>query len=239
MASVYGAVAGAPDDTSWMRSVAYASLHAVASGWLVISGVTAAFSDPSRTGGLALAINTVAAVAYALLALNRLTLGVSTPRAFAARNAVRSVDWLCTFPAMQVEVLLLLGLRPSTNSMEFVLVPVLAALVVGIDLLLRVAFVRVANAPRMWIGGQVVASGLFVAMVAVLVTATPAVTSDDRTTTLFFVYVWCMYPAVAFVSDGVRWGAELNPELVEDLAFTLLDVVSKAGLATYVALRHS
>lgn len=221
-----------------MRSMTYASLHAVAAGWLLITGISAAFADPTRTGGIALAVNAVAALAYVLLARNRLFLGVASTKATAVRTAVRSVDWMCTFPTMQIEILLLLGLHPDGNMLEFVLVPALAAVVIGSDLALRAAYVEVSYAPLLWIAVQLVAAILFVVQLIMLVTVTPTVKAVDRSTTLFFVYLWCAYPVVAFVSDGVRWGTSFDPELVEDVLFTLLDVVSKGGLATYITLRH-
>ena len=203
-----------------------------------ITGVSAAFAAPTRTGGLALAVNGVAALAYVLLARNRLFWGASSPTASAVRTAVRSVDWLCTFPPMQVEVLFLLGVHPGGNALEYALLPALAAVVVGIDLALRAAFVEVRNAPLLWGAAQLVAAALFVVQLVVLTNATPTVAPADRPTTLFFVYLWCAYPAVSFVADGVRWGTAFDPELVEDVLFTLLDVVSKGGLATYIALRN-
>ena len=234
----YGAVAGPPDSHHRMRTMAYASLHAVAAGWLLITGVSAAFAEPTRTGGLALAVNGVAGLAYVLMARNRLFWGASSPEASAVRTAVRSVDWLCTFPPMQVEVLLLLGVLPGGNVLEFALLPALAAVVVGIDLTLRAAFVEVRNAPLLWGAAQLVAATLFVVQLVLLTNATPTVAAADRSTTLFFVYLWCAYPVVSFVADGVRWGTAFDTELIEDVLFTLLDVVSKGGLAAYIALRN-
>lgn len=226
------------DSRHRMLSIAYASLHAVAAGWLFITGVSAVFAHPTRTGGICLAVNLVAAIAYVLLAYNRLILGVSSTKASVVRTALRSVDWLCTFPAMQVEVLLLLGVHPKGNTLEFVLVPVLAGLVISIDTALRFALGEVRNGPMLWLVGQLVAAILFVVLLVVLVGATPTVTQDDRSTTLFFVFLWCAYPAVSFFSDAVRWRTEFDIELVEDVLITLLDVVSKGGLATYIAMRN-
>lgn len=237
----YELVASRPDSHAQMGAMAYASLHAVAAGWLFITGVSAAFAAPTRTGGLALAVNGVASLAYTLLASNRLLWSMQSPEATAVRTAirtaVRSVDWLCTFPPMQVEVLLLLGVHPSGNTLEFALVPTLAALVVGIDLAMRAAFVEMRRAPLLWVTTQLVAAALFVIQLILLTNATPTVAAADRPTTLFFVYLWCAYPVVSFVADGVRWWTVFNTELVEDVLFTLLDVVSKGGLAAYITLR--
>lgn len=236
---LFGPIHAEPPEThDWLSALAYASLHAVAAGWLLITGIAAAFAVPTRTGGLVLAVNGVAATAYVLLARNRLVLGVSSAKAATVRTTVRSVDWMCTFPPMQIEVLFLLGIDPTKNTLEFALLPALASVVVGFDLSLRAAFVEMRNAPLLWGGVQLVAAAMFVVMLVVLSNATAVVVPDDRSVTLVFVYLWCAYPVVAFVSDGVRWGTTFNPELIEDVLFTLLDVASKAGLATHVALRN-
>ena len=226
-----------PVDPHWMRALAYATLHFVAAGWLAISGVVAAFAVPTRTGGVALAVNMVAALAYVSLARNRLLNGVGGSRALAIRNIVRSIDWLCTFPPMQVEVLFLLGLNPSTSPNVFVTAPALAALVIGTDLVIRTAFTQARDAPLLWWAAQLVAVALFVVLLVVLHEAAPTA-APNRATIFGFVYIWCAYPLVSIIADGVRWGTNFNPEVLEDLAFTLLDVLSKGGLAGYIALHH-
>ena len=243
---MYGIVDGffsQPSDTHTiepeaMTMLAYAAMHAVASGWLLITGVVAAFAKPSEVGGIALAVNVVASTAYALLASNRLILGMTNVMASATRIAVRGVDWLCTFPIMQLEIMMLLGLRPEAHVREFVIVPLLAAFVVVLDLALRVAFVTPRNATIVWGVVQLISLGLFVGMIVMLEMATPEFDVADRSTTLIFVYLWCAYPVVSLLGDLMRWTSrDANPEPMEDIAFTLLDVVSKGCLAAYIAFR--
>lgn len=59
----------------------------------------------------------------------------------------------------------------------------------------------------------------------------------DRFAVLVFTYVWIGYPIVALLSSSRLWSNAERMSFSKDVAYALLDIVSKAGLAFYIGYR--
>lgn len=223
-------------DQQWISSVSYAAIHAVAAGFLLTSGILAAFAKPSLIGGLSFAINIAATIAYALLTWNRFNPRTETWKTRLQRTVVRSVDWLCTFPLLQLELLKLLGISAEEHVGVYFATFGLSFMTIFLDAALRLAYIQPAASPCVWWVVQGIASILFIVMVVLLATTDRTVSPQkDDNNPFVFVAFWFVYPIIAFSGDCLRWFGHYDPEFAEDALFALADVISKAGLAFYVA----
>lgn len=227
-------------DQQWIYSVSYSAIHAVAAGFLLTSGIIAAFAKPSLIGGLSFSINLAATIAYALLTWNRFNPRTETWRTRLQRTVVRSIDWLCTFPLLQLEVLKLLGVSATEHVGVYFATFGLSFMTIVLDAALRLAYIQPAASPCVWWIVQGLASVMFIIMVILLTTTERTISpGKDDDTTFVFVAFWFVYPLIAFAGDCLRWFGQYDPEFAEDALFALADVVSKAGVAFYVAYNDS
>lgn len=245
-------------DDGMNMDIANSILHRIASGILIISGVAAAFQQPNLSGGLVLVINLIAAFVYFRLA-NMLVSIDDAPLRQATRCFGRIVDWICTYPFMQVELLLLLHSHQDVSSaMPIRFEWLVGAYFLGFGTILSDFVPRISFGPipdkthwylymLFWLLG----SGCLVGNLLILWTR---YTSETYGIVLYSTILWCLYPVIlsvtelmAVFSDYVtvrncdhqrqpktRMPTRLSHRF-QDLSLTILDIAAKGGLAFYVA----
>lgn len=222
-------------DQQWISSVSYAAIHAVAAGFLITSGIIAAFAKPTLVGGISFSINFVATGAYALLTWNRFNPRTETWKTRLQRTVIRSVDWLCTFPLLQLELLKLLGVSSEEHAGVYIATFGLAFLTIFLDAALRVSYIQPAASPCIWWVVQAISSLFFLIMIVLLISTERTIAPENENNVPFvFVAFWFVYPIIAFAGDCLRWFGHYDPEFAEDAMFSIADVISKAGIAFYV-----
>lgn len=224
------------EDQRWIVTVAYSSIHALAAGFLIATAIVAVVVKPNLSGALAFSVNMIAAIAYGLLALNRFYPRRDTWKTRLQRTVVRSIDWLCTFPLLQLEVLNILGVSTQLHGGYYAAIFSLAFFTILLDTILRLAYIHPVAAPCTWWSVQAVGTASFILMLSLIFTVERTIPPGNGSDIPFvFVWFWVIYPLVAFSGDMLRWFSQYDPEFAEDVLFTCLDVFSKAGLAAYIA----
>lgn len=227
----------------------YITINLVSAGFMLTSGVLVAFAQPNYKGGLSLAINLIATMAYVAMANarrhERAPLGIILWK----RALVRSVDWLITFPLIQIELLFMFGHHPSDSEFPTLTFTVffLGLFVILPDAVFRNAFQTLDKTSiYLWATLELVSASFLVALTVVYfrMDHTPSVTATQRAFNYIFVATWYAYPVVVLVSDARDYtlGKACRERasvwhLVEDVVVALLDLISKALLAVTVAFR--
>ena len=87
---------------NWYELFAYA----LTAGLLWTSGICAVLTSPGIAGGLIFSINIVACLSYGLMIFNTLYTKVDSVK-YRNQTLIRLIDWLITFPLIQIEILFL------------------------------------------------------------------------------------------------------------------------------------
>lgn len=229
-----------------------------ASALLFVSGLVAAFCQPNIKGALALGINLVAASMYMKTAIGTLLLPKSRGRQI-HRNLTRRVDWLCTYPLLTIEVLLLVkhDTLPLHDPWRYLGIYALATATILGDIVPRAYAARVQEAASLYVGGFLFALAFFVGTCVLLLTTETPDGTDHHTFLWWNIGLWTAYALVAIV-ELIRdtmdprldktvvqscedMPIETDPPLILILDYlsTLLDILSKVGMAVYVIFFYS
>lgn len=221
--------------TMWHTLFAYA----LTAGLLWTSGFCAVLTSPSLSGGLIFSINLIACISYILMILNTLyTVNVAQSN---LQTVIRLIDWVITFPLIQIEILFLWGYKVThTNFNQLALLLTFLALLVVLIQAYREFSPMVAGNMMLSRIYFLTSVFLFSIQLVVVWTLERRACHDDFSCNFVnfsFVFVWLLYPVITVFME---W---LQPNAKSTLFFTLdaltcgLDVYSKAFLATVVAVR--
>lgn len=257
------AVEGSPPRVRLIRivqevpvSFVHAIFLAATAFFLLGTAVIAAIAGDGTGVGTAAAVSLIAALAYAAMARLRLAFPVEGAPVQALADALRSCDWLITFPLMQLELMHELGrtLRNDTGvvlgvmALGFgtILFDTIARLSVGPlrrDELRRYGrgITRSANGPLLLQAvGYVLSTACFIPLMWLYWDRELAekASTTQRNAVRVFVTGWLAYPCISVMFDWLHstTRGESHPRiaLAKDLCFAIADVMAKGFLALYV-----
>lgn len=226
---------------------------------LLLTGAGAAFVAPSRDGvaatvcGFAAGVNAVAVTHYVLILRAIRPIDDSALQA-ADRQRIRYSDWLVTLPFMALDLCYL-----TKDGADGVTIPkgwaaVLAFVGVALGAAAEQLHVVAKRSPD-WKRGALALFGVAFALATlsialcmwgILEPALSATRTSDTVAVQVLTFVWLGYPIVFLLRALVLWyecgGASLiytslTLETLLDASYSLLDVVSKGGLAYWAATR--
>lgn len=215
-------------------------VYALTAGLLWTSAICAVLSSASLAGGLLFSINIVACLSYLLMIVNTVYTGMDVAQ-YNIQVLIRLIDWVITFPLIQIEILFLWGYKVDHSSFNQ-----MALLLTSLGFL--VVLIQAARQFSRTVAHDVTLSTLYffasifffsIQLIVIWMLERRACNDDFSCNAInfSFVLVWLFYPALTVIMDWFQPPPGSTLFFALDALTCLLDVYSKAFLATVVAIR--
>ena len=234
----------------WRLSVIRIAIATLGGTGLIamLCGISGSYTA-SYSCALAAAVNLIAAYHYYAIYKIRareLERGCNCAEADDEADLIRHTDWCLTLPLMVLDLYRLS--EGATGSVESWMNDNVAALLAFLMVILGVIY-RFSDILYLEVPSFVFSCVIFGVVLHAITSPVLGESCDnrvldldscqrDRYAILLFTYAWIGYPIVALLSSSRFWSNAERLSFSKDAAYAFLDIVSKGGLAFYIAYRN-